>query len=285
MKILRKTENFLIIQPDKKKGDPFVDCMKIAEFDWAGEGYKSLIWDTLTERARTFRNMSAMLMKYTTQPMQFGSGPNKMIVPSPGDYGAAQALSINLRAMLQEQPLHTFMLGHIGRETKGKGDDLIVTSAGFALVGQALISSFGSDFDQYLRLFVQSGFVYAQLKSHPVYGSGIRTTKELPKELLVPHELTKMRALWGSFMEMSGIDPADPATGYLRVGMYSEPKVGKSTFVTALPESLLPAVYIADDPGSEYMRTTFPEVLGKTQATPEISGGPGGSPKLVYAQA
>ena len=268
----------------KAPGDPYGDACMIAERDWRKEyGARTLVWDTATWRSKVFLQMASHYKKFG-QNIQFGTGGRTHTLPQKGDYGAAQSMMLEIRQILLEQPMHVIMVGHQHIAEYENEDGVVSAGGGFGLVGKASVATFGDVFNQYLRMYVEQKHamiagqvsqrrVMLQFKKGPLFDAGIRTTQDMPDTVEVPATLDGQRALWGQLLNYFRI-PLDGSSPWLRMGIYAAPKVGKSQFVTSIPDALKPLVYIADDPGGEDMLSTFPEVLATPLSTP-IGGADG----------
>jgi hypothetical protein len=260
--------NFLVVEPESGVGiDPINEAMMIAGTDWAKEGYKGIIWDTMSATAQAVNMASANTPAFGNHIM-LGAGASRIPIPSMGDFRAAQVVADTLREVLFKHELHLLMLGHEGTETKGKGENTEILNAGFALVGQAKISTYGSQFDQYIRLVrqaeqkdgvLQFTRVMAQLQADAIYGAGVRTDLEIepPALKLVPNTLEMQITWWKELLNMAGIDLASPLSGFLRTAMYSAPKVGKTRLAASLAGLVGPVVYVAWDADSKRLRSVF----------------------------
>ena len=259
--------NFLIVEPEKGRGiDPMNEAFTIAGTDWKAKGYNGLIWDTMTQTAWDVHMASANTTTFGNH-IRLGTGALTVPVPSMGDYRAAHVVCDTLFNMLVSQELHVAVLGHEATETKGKGENVEILNAGFALVGQAKVSSYGAEFDQYIRLrswaaseqgAVVMNEVRAQMLADPVFGAGLREpgNQIVPPYKVVPNTLEEQIEWWKWFFDLGGIDVDNPLT-LLRLALYSRPKVGKSRLVTVLPAIVGPCVYVAWDRGSRALPSTW----------------------------
>lgn len=250
-------------------GDPYGDACAIAEFDWQGEhGAKSIAWDTLTWRSKVLLQMAAEAKQYG-ENIQFGKTGRRHVMPQKGDYGAAQSMCLEIRNLLAAQPLHLIIAGHTQiAEFEDDNTGAKTAAAGFGLVGKASVMTFADMFDQYVRLFVdqkrplrsgEQGYrkVMMQLQRGRLFDAGLRVAHELPEAVEIPFSLEGQREVWRQLMGWAAVDRG----ALLRMGIYSAPNVGKSMFITAVPDELKPLVYVADDPGSEFLRSTWDELL------------------------
>lgn len=273
-----RDQGLVVVKPDvPKKGqptDPYGDACDIADFDWEGAfDAKTIMWDTMTWRSKQFLQMSAAQKKYGDN-IQFGKGGRVHTMPQRGDYGAAQSMCMELRQLLfAHDEMHVFVAGHQQFAEFEDGNKIVATTAGFGLVGKSSVATFGDIFNQYLRMTVhekramikgQESYrkVVLQLTKGPVFDAGIRTPVSVPDEIEVPGTLDGQREVW---KELEGYtrQPLDGSRGWWRTALYSPPKVGKTQFLTSIPDEAKPLVYVADDPGSEHLPSTHPEVLAE----------------------
>lgn len=269
--------NFLVVEPEIGKGvDPMDEAMNMAGRDWAKEGYKGIIWDTMTETATRVLMAVAATTTFGVKHITIGTGANAIRIPDRGDYRAAQTVAATLQKMLFRQDCHLMVLGHEGVETKGKGEDIEILNGGFALVGQAKIATYGAMFDQYIRLYpwktmkdgqMVATQVRAQLLAGTLYGAGIRGDTESPPAWLeVPNTLEGQVEWWKQILEISGIALDRPLTGFLRGAMYAAPKVGKTRLAGSLAALVGPCVYLAWDDDSKRLRSIFRKLKEQTNA-------------------
>lgn len=280
MKIVERwrDEGIIVVKPHvstkKAPGDPYGDACEIAEKDWEGEfGAKSLVWDTMTWRSKQLLVMAASLKKYGDN-IQFGKGGRVHVMPQRGDYGAAQSMCQDIRQLLfAHEDLHLFVLGHQAIAEIENDNNVVTAMAGFGLVGKASISQYGDIFNQYFRMYVtqqramikgqeSSRDVMLQLTKGPLFDAGIRTTVEVPDAVRIPHDLSGQREVWRD-LERYTRTPLDGSRGFWRSAWYGPPKVGKTQFLTSIPDEAKPLVYVADDPGSEHLPSTHLKVLGE----------------------
>lgn len=273
-----RDHGIIVVKPDvptkKKPCDPYGDAVAICERDWEGEfGAKSIGWDTMTWRSKQFLQMSAALKKYGDN-IQFGQGGRVHTMPQRGDYGAAQSMTLELRQLLfAHDEMHVFVIGHQTVAEYENGDGVVSAQAGFGTVGKASVGQFGDVFNQYLRMHVEekravikgqqsSRRVLMQLKKGVMFDAGLRTPLEVPDNIEIPSDLEGQRKVW---QELAGYvrQPLDGSRGWWRAAFYAAPKVGKSQFLTSIPDEAKPLVYVADDPGSEHLPSTHLAVLGE----------------------
>lgn len=280
MEIIKTWEDhgLIVVKPavpsKKKPGDPYGDAVAIAETDFEGMfGAKTLQWDTMTWRAKVFLQMSASMGKFGNN-ISFGTGGLQHKMPQKGDYGAAQSMAMELRQLLfAHEDMHLFIAGHqVIAEIEGP-EGVVGNAAGFGLVGKASIGTYGDIFNQYLRMHVvqkhammkgqdSSRKVMLQLVKGQVFDAGIRSTVEMPEEIEVGKTLDSQRQVWRDLEGYARV-PLDGSRGRWRCALYSPPKVGKTQLLTSIPDEAKPIVYVADDPGSEHLPSTHPEVLGE----------------------
>lgn len=141
------------------KYDPLKEAVAIATYPWADEGFKTLIWDTMTVTARDLLKAYALMQNYTgetkggdSKAISFGQSntPEFHIHPTMGDYGAAQSTTDHILQLLFEQPLNLIVLFH-EEWVSPKQTDTGETVGGPATVGSARVKHLPGLFDHCIR--------------------------------------------------------------------------------------------------------------------------------------
>lgn len=220
--LLPDREHLTVVTPDKAKVDartgkeyydPLAEATEIASADWAEQGYKTLIWDTMTSTAIDLLKAITVQGKHGNN-VSFGTPGKPDYVPQAtiGDYGATQRCVQHTLDFLFDQPMNVIVLFHaVDDDDNGKAEMV----GGPATVGKAAIRPIAGRFDNLFRVTsrpIRQGNtvppIYVQkrvVQTEPVqyWLAGIRAP--LPKNTLSEFELTdepvKFWQAWEAMMK------------------------------------------------------------------------------------
>lgn len=141
------------------KYDPLKEAVQIATYPWADEGFKTLIWDTMTVTSRDLLRAYALMQNFSgetksgdSKAISFGdpNSPEFHVHPTMGDYGAAQSSTDHILQLLFEQPLNLIVLFH-EEWVEPKKTDTGETVGGPATIGNARVKHLPGLFDHCIR--------------------------------------------------------------------------------------------------------------------------------------
>lgn len=260
-------ENVIVAKPNLQGGDPFSEAKRIIRAPWSAPPFEAgtMVVDTITRYAEVFCDMSASSGKYAKNPIEFGRGDDKITVPTMGDYRAGQLMAQSVTDLaIDSLDMDLIVLGHEGHLAKGREGEagFAVLQGGMATVGQAQVSSYGGQFDQYLRLKHRKKqdkqHVVCQMVGDATYQAKVREDgrKKPPSLVEVPNTLDEQLAWWADRFDEAGIDIERPERdGYLRTALYGLLGTGKTRLALSAPRRRI--VYVAVDSGSEFLKSMF----------------------------
>jgi hypothetical protein len=222
----------VVIDPETKKPttvdelqfDPLEEAVTIAKYPWAKEGFKTLLWDTMTATAEDLLRAIAAgrgveVSKSHGQAMTVGTPGTDTYVPqpAPADFGSAQtSIDHILKILFQFQSDVNLIIAFHAADNLGddehKGDPL----GGPATVGKAQIRKIAKLFDNLFRIAVDKTRVPQTMPPQYVIRRVVQTDTQsywltgmrnhLNKNPIPVFDIddNKCRDFWLKFMEVSG---------------------------------------------------------------------------------
>ena len=253
-------------------------------------GAKTVIWDTITADARRIVTEWAKSGKHRTSktrdfkvadPNNKGSLLTDFVAADWRDYGATQThLREAVRDVQLLNPDRNYHLIHVLHQESAK-KPLGIDNDGnqiFQLVmhgpnagGPGSVEAWGTEYQAVNRIFVEGENRFIELnqftdKAGVPFAARTNTGgKPLPSKTPIPSTADGARKVWAMICTEMGLDTTCPdKTGYYSGAIYGVQGCGKTRWVTAfllLPETL-PAIYVASDGDSEYLRSWWNELKG-----------------------
>lgn len=283
--------NFLVIKPEDYPGldprhpkDIFKQTMRIirgpwAEEEWGGRKAAGITFDTTGEMAWSLARMVGQ------SGMGGGSGPiygEDIDLLDPGSYRAhrfqdyqdAQGLTLSLiKSSLTQMPqLDVFHISHrdASYEQISKTDRRF-TGFGFQTVGSKHTLTVGKAFNEFMWMENRAGGgdrpdIWIHLEGDYEHQGKVRARGDvIDKPVMhVPFSREGMAEVWRELAKFRQIDIADPKSKRFRTGIYAPSGWGKTYLVCSQPPEFFERgfmVYLAFDPGSEYLDSVWPEIV------------------------
>lgn len=286
--------NFLVVVPydyhDNEDGGEFRNqykqAIQLARHPWHEEefgGRKGVatIWDTVGEMSWGItRYVATTGLGGVKDAPLYGdvdpSSPEAYRAHRFQDYQDGQGMTLDvMKAALRNQNLHTIMISHRDEKTTSvrRGGEIQTTldGYGFQTIGSKHTLTVGKLFNEYIWLENRAyesddPEIWAHVRPDHLHQGKLRTLdKDVEDEFLIPFELAGMQEAWLKLFKWSGVTAAGPGRK-AKAGLYAPSGWGKTTWATALPQQVFDAgyvVYIAYDPGSEFLPTTWPQLRGE----------------------
>ena len=289
--------NFIVVDPptiddwEGEKFDVYHEAAKLARRDWRDEfGASAVVIDTATSLGNDLLQYVARAgLGRVKDPMILAAGDpvNRIVAPEMQDYGKAQDLLEALLRIWGTQPVHVFVLAHRGEVMKivkvtERGQLKEFEHYGFKGPGEKMTKYAGGLFSQYTYLENIAGpsqppSIRWRLTDTKDYRAKTRQLHAEAKPYIdlkwnqadPVGNLAMLRNAHNQVARWHGIRwDAPRQTGLAGRTFwqccYAQSGHGKTTLFTAFPEELFaagPVIYLAYDPASVYMETTFPELL------------------------
>lgn len=142
--------NLELVGVDMSK-DVYAQLKEIYTYNWAAEGFKTIITDTLTTAIGTMLTQFTNSGKFSDKNIDLGNG---MKLPQPGDYNAANTLTMGLLRFMQTSNMNCLTLYH-EQEVRPEPGTPGEPYGGPATVGKALVRTIGNLDMTVLRLGVR----------------------------------------------------------------------------------------------------------------------------------
>lgn len=219
--VLRPDRDHLeIVKPERnKRGEVLEDLVEIARHPWSDEGYKTLIWDTMSETSRIllqeYANTGVFTESHAAEMGKRGT-PSWHTAPAPGDYGAAQNSIMFLLTHLWDQPMHLIVLWHAKwvEPKQGSPDGLV---GGPDVSGGAMVRLVAGKFDACFRTDLamdpktRQGRILVHTTQRGIWKAGFRTDRPrqgMPTTVPLGEE---PREFWEAYMADLGLSNSTDA--------------------------------------------------------------------------
>jgi len=279
-------KNFLRVQPLEQPEDlpfdPYTDAARIALAPWREKfGASTIIWDTGSECFNMCQRWVSMTGKGGADGPTYGDPDDPMSAESYKatrwqDYQDGQGQTLALMKLwaraAARQNMHMIMIGHRAAQTdsikRGKELTIVTNGYGVDMPGQKYLLQTSKYFEEYLWMS-DDGYdepeITLHLRSDGKHQTKFRSmSKDVETSLPIPFDYDEMVEVHRKMATWRGIDFSDPQGRRYSMCLYGNGGTGKTTLATSLPPEVFeqgPVVYVAYDPASFHLSSTWPQLL------------------------
>lgn len=278
-------QNFIIVKPLEYPSDgvfdPWLDAVRIANFPWRETyGAAGICYDTGSECwYQVQRFVSNEKSKEADAPVYGdpdGRETGEMFRATRfTDYQDGQGLTLSLMKTwakcAQRQDLHLWVIGHRAavQEKIGKGKNATTQLVGYGMdmPGSKHTLTTTKFFEEYVY-FTNQGVMEPEIRLHlkpdQYHIAKFRSMNlEVPAWMDLPFDEEELYEIWRKLAGWRGINYEDPRGRKFCMAAYGDGGMAKTATITSQPPEFYaqgPMVYVAYDPASHQMSSTWPGI-------------------------